>query len=129
MGKEIIERTKGGRVKRRTYVPHPNPVMEALESTDDEDHRCEIIRGYLATPEQGEWLKSHDLTIADLLNGRYAVALEREVHTKFYKEWNDKLGLDSEGRKWFTEEPMGEAMLDSIEKTFKDLGMDGFKFA
>ena len=128
MGKEIIERTKGGRVRRRVYVPHPNPVMVALESADDEDQACEIILTDLVTIEQGEWLKSHDLSIYDLLNGQYDVGLDKEIHGKFFKEWNAKLGMGSEGRPYFIEEPMGEAMLDSIGKTLKDLGMEGFEF-
>lgn len=132
MGKDIVERTKGGRVKRRTYVPHPNPVMEALESASNRDdcerYTCSIIRRELLTPDQDAWLKAHGKEIADLLNGRYACGLEREIHEKFYKEWNTKLGLNSEGRKMFPEEPIGEAMLDSINKMAKDLGIDGFTF-
>lgn len=47
----------------------------------------------------------------------------------FFDEWNAKLPLDSNGRKFFSEEPMGEAMLGQIDQTMKDLGMDGFTFA
>lgn len=128
MGKDIVERTKGGRVKSRKYVPHPNPVMEALECSDDEDQTCEIIRASIVTPEQGEWLKSHDLSVSDLLNGRYDVGLDNEIHAKFFKAWNAKLGKGSNGEFYFMGEPMGEAMLDSIGKTLKDLGMEGFEF-
>ncbi len=91
MGKDIVERTKGGRVKSRKYVPHPNPVMEALECSDDEDQTCEIIRADLVTPEQGEWLKSHDLSVSDLLNGRYDVGLDNEIRAKLFGAWNAKL--------------------------------------
>ena len=128
MGKEIIERTKGGRVKRRTYVPHPNPVMEALESADDEDQTDAIICKHLLTPEQDKWLTGHELSVADLLNGRYDVGLDKEIHEKFFKAWNAVLGMGSNGKPYFIEEPMGEAMMDSIGKTLKDLGMEGFEF-
>lgn len=127
MGKTIIERTKGGRVKSK-YVPHPNPVMEALEIADDEDQVNAVICEHLLTPEQDKWLNDHDLYVTDLLNGRYDVGLDREIHEKFFKAWNAKLGTDSKGKPYFMEEPMGEAMLDSINKMAKDLGVEGFTF-
>jgi hypothetical protein len=128
MGKTIIERTKGGRVKSRKYVPHPNPVMEALESADDEGQDVAIINEYLLTPEQDKWLRRNRLNVSDLMNGRYDVGLDNEIHEKFFKAWNAKLGPDSNGKPYFIEEPMGMAMLDSINKMAKDLGMDGFTF-
>jgi hypothetical protein len=71
-----------------------------------------------------EWLRRKGLTIAELLNGRYRVDDEAEVHRVFYTPWNNILeanGLD----RTFSEEPIGEALLESVKQTIQSLGATG----
>jgi hypothetical protein len=56
----------------------------------EEEHVIPLIKLYLLTPEQKAWLTAADLTIADLLNGRYTVSFAGKV-SEIYADWNAKL--------------------------------------
>jgi|SRR5581483_1310652 len=81
-----------------------------------EEQQVSLIKASLLTPEQSQWLIQNHLTVADLLNGRYSVDLEHTIHQKFYKHWNDQLEANGLDRS-FSETEIGQAMLDSIQKT------------
>lgn len=89
------------------------------EGLGTENVQVQLIRATLLTPAQERWLVEHKLGIADLLNGRYAIVLEEHIHQNFYKPWNDILQQNGLER-CFSEESLGQAMVDSIQKT---LGM------
>ncbi len=82
----------------------------------EEPQLVALIKVSLLLPAQSQWLVEHKLTIEDLLNGRYPVYLESVIHAFFYKAWNDmleKAGL----QRSFSEDPIGAAMIEHIEKT------------
>jgi hypothetical protein len=70
-----------------------------LESDwDDEEYLVEAIKLHLRTPQQKKILDSMDLSIYDILNGRYGdVAGQDKKIEKIYQEWNDKLGFKNFG--------------------------------
>ncbi len=49
----------------------PEEVCYTLLYPDPEEHTVDIVKQYLRTSEQKAWLDAHDLSIEDLLNGRY----------------------------------------------------------
>src|SRR5260370_22849220 len=49
----------------------PEEVCYTLPYPDREEHTVDIVKQYLRTSEQKAWLDAHDLSIEDLLNGRY----------------------------------------------------------
>src|SRR5260370_40129773 len=49
----------------------PEEVCYTLLYPDREEHTVDIVKQYLRTSEQKAWLDAHDLSIEDLLNGRY----------------------------------------------------------
>lgn len=89
------------------------------EGLGTESVQVQLIRVTLLTPAQERWLVEHKLGIADLLNGRYAIALEEHIHQNFCKPWNNELERNGLER-CFSEDVIGLAMVDSIQKT---LGM------
>lgn len=82
----------------------------------EESQQVALIKVSLLLPAQNQWLIEHKLTIEDLLNGRYPVYLEAVIHGFFYKPWNDVLEKNGLQRS-FSEDPIGQAMIDHIEKT------------
>jgi hypothetical protein len=90
-----------------------------VDGCQREEQLVSLIKVSLLTVEQQQYLNQHKLSIEDLLNGRYPIAIETEIHQKFYKPWNDVLAANGLERD-FSEEPIGQAMLDSVQKT---LGM------
>src|SRR5260370_2901214 len=50
----------------------PEEVCYTLLYPDREEHTVDIVKQYLRTSEQKAWLDAHDLSVEDLLNGRYA---------------------------------------------------------
>jgi len=85
----------------------------------EEPQQVALIKVSLLTPGQNQWLIEMKLTIEDLLNGRYPVWAEAAVHGLFFKPWNDTLQANGLERS-FSEDPIGQVMLDNIQKT---LGM------
>ncbi len=69
----------------------PEEVCNTLLHPDREEHIVGVIKQYLRTSEQKAWLDAHDLSIEDLLNGRYGGQDESEV-AAIYGAWNAKLG-------------------------------------
>src|SRR5260370_5848189 len=49
----------------------PEEVCYALLYPDREEHTVDIVKQYLRTSEQKARLDAHDLSVEDLLNGRY----------------------------------------------------------
>lgn len=65
---------------------------EWRQMVDQEEHYLvDAIKDNLRTSEQRNWLAKVDLSIEDLLNGRYNPIFEKEVK-EMYKSWNEKLG-------------------------------------
>lgn len=60
---------------------------------DDKENDLVIaIKMHLRTEPQRQWLHDHDLSLEDILNGRYPLKLASEVRIEFFKPWNDQLG-------------------------------------
>lgn len=59
----------------------------------DEEHFIELIKKFLRTASQRAMLEAMDLTIADLLNGRFNGEQEKSV-LEIFADWNSKLGKD-----------------------------------
>src|SRR5260370_4898241 len=49
----------------------PEEVCYTLLYPVREEHTVDIVKQYLRTSEQKAWLHAHDLSVEDLLNGRY----------------------------------------------------------
>lgn len=62
-----------------------------LENPDSEHYVVAVIKRCLRTPEQKTMLDHQDLSIEDLLNGRYGGEQEPFVYS-LYEDWNKKLG-------------------------------------
>jgi len=58
---------------------------------DSEENTIDFIKTYLRTEEQRNWLHEQDLTLADILNGRFNGRQESRVKA-IQAEWNEKLG-------------------------------------
>jgi hypothetical protein len=56
-----------------------------------EDSLITAIKKHLRTGEDRAWLERHDLSLEDLLNGRYPLALGHEV-SQILGRWNQRLG-------------------------------------
>src|SRR5260370_21868357 len=69
----------------------PEEVCYTLPYPDREEHTVDIVKQYLRTSEQKAWLDAHDLSIEDLLNGRYGGDDEPGVEA-IYGSFNTKLG-------------------------------------
>ena len=69
----------------------PEEVCYTLLYPDREEHTVDIVKQYLRTSEQKAWLDAHDLSVEDLLNGRYGGDDESGVEA-IYGAWNAKLG-------------------------------------
>ncbi len=80
-----------------------------------ESQKVSLIKASLLRPSQQQYLNQHRLSIEDLLNGRYPIAIESEIHQTIYKIWNDVLEVNGLRRE-FSEDLIGEAMTKSIEK-------------
>lgn len=65
----------------------PEEVCYTLLYPDREEHTVDIVKQYLRTSEQKAWLDAHDLSIEDLLNGRYGGDDEPGVEAT-YGAWN-----------------------------------------
>jgi len=61
------------------------------ENPDKESDQVRLIKKYLRTSQQKEVLDQLDLSIEDLLNGRFTQSQSKIVKVIF-QEWNDKLG-------------------------------------
>jgi hypothetical protein len=65
-------------------------VCEMLADPQEESALVAAIRVHLLTEEQRKWLFDADLSVEDLLNGRYTDATEQGV-LKLFKTWNEQL--------------------------------------
>lgn len=68
-----------------------NQLVEFFQSGYDEYLIVIGIKKYLRTPEQKEMLNSFDLSVEDILNGRFYRA-EEEMVENIFENWNYKLG-------------------------------------
>lgn len=100
---------------------------EAIERIDggfeDEESNVRFIKVWFLNEEQKSWLSEKNYDIADLLNGRYVIELEREIRETFYKPWNRILRANGV-KPQFTEELLGKAMIESIERTLLEQNPD-----
>lgn len=88
----------------------------------EEPQLVALIKATLLTKTQAKWLAENNLSIEDLLNGRYPIDKETIVVYLCYRNWNKK--LIKEGlRPAFSEDIVGNPMLNEIEKL-----MGPFKF-
>lgn len=99
-----------------SYIACWRDIQEYGPNT--EEQQVALIKISLLTLEQKQWLVQNNLSIEDLLNGRYAIDKEAYIHQTFYKPWNDRLEQNGLKRS-FSEEPIGQAMLDSIQNTLQ----------
>lgn len=72
--------------------PTPEQIAQYLqEGVDDEMWEIEVIKRHLRTSEQKAWMDKHDISIADVLNGRVPGTLD--VERVLFDDWNTKLGV------------------------------------
>jgi len=59
-----------------------------------ESDTVRFIKAHLRTPEQKKWLDEQDLSIEDILNGRFGAVDGQEAYIqgKLFVDWNTKLG-------------------------------------
>lgn len=63
---------------------------------DEEKYLVQAIKLHLRTPEQKAIIDGLDVSIEDMLNGRYNGRQEKQIEA-IYQQWNDKLGFRSFG--------------------------------
>jgi hypothetical protein len=72
--------------------PTPEQIAQYLqEGVDDEEWEIEVIKRHLRTSEQKAWMDKHDISIADVLNGR--IRGDLDVEGMLFDNWNTKLGV------------------------------------
>jgi hypothetical protein len=76
---------------RALRVPIPEEEFYRLANAVGEEYTVSTIRRYLLTEPQRLWLFEQNVSIEDLLNGRFDGHLESEVGAMF-RDWNAKLG-------------------------------------
>lgn len=82
-----------------------------------EQQQVALIQVSLLSPEQNQWLKGRNLTIEDLLNGRYIAWLEGFVHLFFFKAWNDQLEKNGLERSFSEDINVSQEMITRMEAT------------
>jgi len=65
-------------------------------SHDDDTWKIEGIKKYLRTEEHKKMLYDMDLSLEDILRGRYSGESESDVY-KIFADWNEKLGFKAYG--------------------------------
>ena len=83
---------------------HGKPTWEEVQKFfmegefDDEKYLVQAIKSHLITPEQKKLLFKFDLSIQDILNGRYGGKRGEETAvSEIYSSWNEKLGFHNFG--------------------------------
>lgn len=71
------------------------------EEHQSEERLVADIHRKLLNQMQSRWLVKKELTIADLLNGRYDCGLAEEVEFWFFADWNSKIGRPCFGHELF----------------------------
>jgi len=67
--------------------------VHLLMGGNGEEYAVMFIKAHLRTPAQKEWLDSQDLSIEDVLNGRFGDKPDHEAYIdNMFVEWNAKLG-------------------------------------
>jgi hypothetical protein len=61
------------------------------ESCPEEHYIVSLIKKYLLTADQRQKLHEADLSLEDMLNGRFGLEQESLV-LDFFSDWNEKLG-------------------------------------
>lgn len=97
--KRILE----ARAQHQAFLARFHAMQERLPSMTeeefflwknaDEEHFVELIKKFLRTEDQRAQLAAMDLTIADLLNGRFTGEQDESV-LAIFADWNSKLGMD-----------------------------------
>lgn len=94
----LKEKLANVRLLEEHEILNDNPSWEEvqkffLEEEFHEEHRLvTAIKTYLLTDKQKKALYKKDLSIEDMLNGRYVGTSEKFVY-KILDEWNEKLGF------------------------------------
>jgi hypothetical protein len=57
-----------------------------------EEGKVALIKAHLRTPEQKQWLFDNDLSIEDVLNGRFGSPQDAYITGPMFAEWNQKMG-------------------------------------
>ena len=77
------------------YAVYGEPTMRELadwfRQGPDEEYAVQAIRNHLLTDAQKRQLFDADLSIEDMLNGRFGLSREGLVKDMF-ADWNEKLG-------------------------------------
>jgi hypothetical protein len=88
------EKERKAFLERLAIINQNIPITEEeflLWENSEEEYVVPLIKKYLRTDAQKLWLFVEDLSIEDMLNGRFDQT--QEVMVKLYfKEWNQKLG-------------------------------------
>lgn len=69
----------------------PTEAIEYLRDPQSEKGIVKIVKQYLLTTEQKQWLFENDLSVSDLLTGEWHSCLIEEIEFIF-REWNTLLG-------------------------------------
>lgn len=79
-------------IKLQPRIELSEEDIYTLENATGEEYVVAVIKRYLRTSEQKAWLDGQDLSIEDLMNGRYGGEQEPIV-LSIYNDWNAKLGV------------------------------------
>lgn len=91
--------------------------MDSFANPQTEEDQVAFIKKYLRNDYAKMWLVAHDLTISDVLNGRYPSSLQPKVN-QMYAAWNAT--LKSYGMKpsfqAFDSDLFAMAIMESLKK-------------
>ena len=68
-----------------------NPVVIALNEDISEEERAKIIKDFLLSESQSQFLDKYSLTVLDLLHGKYPYMLGPNISELFFQVWNKDL--------------------------------------
>ena len=70
----------------------PEEECRLLINGSGEEYTVAIIKKYLRTPEQKNWMNQNDISIEDMLNGRVEGEENDQVVDQVFDSWNKILG-------------------------------------
>jgi hypothetical protein len=93
MAKKAYQKTKQ-QIEEEALSQHTGIPIEECHNflnADSEADQVRFIKAHLRTSDQKDWLDKQDLSIEDVMNGRFNEHQEGYIQ-KMHEEWNLKLG-------------------------------------
>jgi len=73
------------------FIPH-DELHVLLDGAGDEGDSVNVIKMFLRTDDQKQWMDDQDVSIEDILNGRTYERHMKYIHEELFPDWNRKVG-------------------------------------